>query len=96
MKIYVILYIVFFVKIWYNNKKIYFEVDIVKKHILLDKAFVYAEPTVIPIPHGYSFNEKRGYWTNDTTGEAMILNDNYSVPATKKCDRETGEDQKGE
>ncbi len=67
-----------------------------KKHILLDKAYSYSEPTMVPIPEGYSFNERKGYWTNNITGEVMMLSDDRRLPTSKKCDRETGEDQKGE
>lgn len=61
-----------------------------------DGQLLCSEPTMVPIPEGYSFNERKGYWTNNITGEVMMLSDDRRLPASKKCDRETGEDQKGE
>ena len=67
-----------------------------KKHILLEKAFRYPVPIVEPIPQNCTFQEKQGYWTTNSTGEIMMLSNDPGLPVTKKCDRETGEDQKGE
>jgi len=67
-----------------------------RKHILLEKAHSYTEPNEIPMPENYSFAEQRGYWRNTDTGEIMMLSDDPRRPQTKKADRETGEDQKGE
>ncbi len=66
-----------------------------KKHILLEKAFKYTEPIHTPTPEGYSFNTSKGYWV-DNDGSAMMMSNAMNLPQTKKCDRETGEDQKGE
>lgn len=67
-----------------------------KKHILLENAFRYNEPSVVLPPSGCSFDSQRGYWIKNKTGEAMMLSDDNCNLQTKKCDRETGEDQKGE
>jgi hypothetical protein len=67
-----------------------------KEHFLLEKAFRYREPTVDPIPEGCTFQHRRGYWTKNDTGEVMMLSSDPRRPQTKKEDRETGEDQKGE
>ncbi|MFV0399617.1 MAG: hypothetical protein ACK5LX_03235 [Oscillospiraceae bacterium] len=67
-----------------------------KQHILLEKAHCYPNPTETPMPEGCTFAEQNGYWTNNSTGEIMMLSDDPHRPQTKKCDRETGEDQKGE
>ncbi len=67
-----------------------------KEHILLEKAYRYPEPTETPCPIGYSFQEIRGYWTSNISGEVMMLGNDPRRPQSKKCDRETGEDQKGE
>jgi len=67
-----------------------------KEHILLDKAFRYSVPIEEPIPQSCTFQEKQGYWTRNSTGEIMMLSDDSRRTVTKKCDRETGEDQKGE
>lgn len=66
-----------------------------KEHILLERAKRYSEPTRILTPVGYEFQETIGYWTRSGTNEPMMLNDPRPV-TTKKCDIETGEDQKGE
>lgn len=67
-----------------------------KEHILLEKAFRYTEPSLKESPEGYTYQPHRGYWAENTTGEALMLSDDPRPLQTKKCDRETGEDQKGE
>lgn len=67
-----------------------------KQHILLESAYFYPEPVEVPSPQGCTFAEKSGYWINNNTGEAMMLSNDPRRPQSKKCDRETGEDQKGE
>ncbi len=66
------------------------------KHILLEKAHCYTEPVVVPEPKGCTFQEECGYWTKNNTGEVMMLSKDHFLVQSKKCDRETGEDQKGE
>ena len=39
---------------------------------------------------------EKGYWVIKRTKEAMMTSDLKIKPMTKKEDRETGEDQKGE
>ncbi len=67
-----------------------------KEHILLEKAHRCTEPSVFPVPSDCVFQEKRGYWTKCSTNEVMMLSSNPPLLQSKKCDRETGEDQKGE
>ena len=67
-----------------------------KQHILLENANRYKVPENISTPKGYSFDERKGYWKNDYTGNALMLSEDRKIPNSKKCDRETGEDQKGE
>ncbi|WP_048152647.1 hypothetical protein [Methanolacinia paynteri] len=67
-----------------------------KEHILLEKASRYTSSVVDPIPQDCTFKEKQGYWIKNSTGEIMMLSDDSCRPLTKKEDRETGEDQKGE
>ena len=42
------------------------------------------------------YNVERGYWQLKTTMEPMVTSDKAIHPTTKKYDRETGEDMKGE
>lgn len=65
------------------------------KHILIDKANRYAvnEETT---PTGYIFCEEKGYWIDNLTNIPLMSSDDPIKPQTKKCDIETGEDQKGE
>ena len=67
-----------------------------KDHILIEKAYTYPDPITIPLPENYTFNEERGYWVHNNTNEIMMLSDDPLIPHSKKSDRETGEDQKGE
>lgn len=67
-----------------------------KEHILLEKAFRYTEPIDVSDPEGCIFDEEKGYWISKRTNEVMMLMEGRPIPQTKKCDRETGEDQKGE
>ncbi len=66
------------------------------KHFILDNAHRYNNPDEDPKPVGASFNDKNGYWEDDMSGDALITNDGFQDINTKKADRETGEDQKGE
>lgn len=67
-----------------------------KQHIILEKAYRYPEPEVVPMPIDCTFVDKKGYWTSNATGEIMMLSNNPNRPQSKKADIETGEDQKGE
>ena len=67
-----------------------------KEHILLEKAHRYTVPPVVPVPRDCVFQEKSGYWTKCSTNEIMVLSSDRPLLQSKKCDRETGEDQKGE
>ena len=65
------------------------------RHILLEKAFTYSEPLTVREPDNCSYDEVSGYWrTHD--GNAAIMSESFRAGETKKCDVETGEDQKGE
>ena len=67
-----------------------------KKHILLEKAYRYPEPQGSLEPEGCTFSEQSGYWVKTNTDKPMVRSDDPKKPQSKKCDRETGEDQKGE
>ena len=43
-----------------------------------------------------SYNVERGYWQLKATMQPMVTSDMAVHPTTKKYDRETGEDMKGE
>lgn len=67
-----------------------------KKNILLEKAYTYDPSNRQVCLSGCHFDELKGYWVFDATNEACILDSEFAKPSTKKCDIETGEDQKGE
>ena len=64
-------------------------------HILLDNMFEYELKPHTELEPNFSYNKINGYWT-DKENNPCILNPNFSKPRTKKADRETGEDLKGE
>ena len=47
------------------------------------------------MPSGSSYNHMRGLWIKNEN-PLISHNSEFGVQATKKCDMETGEDQKGE
>jgi hypothetical protein len=63
-------------------------------HILLTKAIRRPYNDEPEMPAKAIYNPVKGMWTID--GEPMVRTTNYSERTTKKCDQETGEDQKGE
>ena len=65
-------------------------------HVLLEQAYKYGTPIYEDTPDGCSFNQSKGYWILNTTGQALMESNEFRPSTTKKCDRETGEDQKGE
>lgn len=66
------------------------------KHILLEKAYVYKNVNRQLIPEECYYDRKCGLWRVNQTGEVMMIGAYARKPASKKCDIETGEDQKGE
>lgn len=64
-------------------------------HIILEKAKKYLTNDKTS-QVDYYYSEKDGFWINKNSGEALVFEDGFSSLATKKCDIETGEDQKGE
>lgn len=67
-----------------------------KEHLLLQKAYIYPLPKSTLEMDGYQFDCKNGYWVTKVSGRPLVLDKSNSVPRSKKCDIETGEDQKGE
>ena len=64
-------------------------------HIFLNKIFEY-KLDFLESGHGnYKYNREKGYWIDDNSSPC-ILNPDFAKPRTKKEDRETGEDKKGE
>lgn len=66
-----------------------------KEHILLEEAKRYDVDTNLNL-NGCTFLSKDGYWEDDNTREPMMFGENPRRAQSKKCDIETGEDQKGE
>jgi len=64
-------------------------------HILLNNIFEYNLNQVEEPAINFKYSRNRGYWI-DNDQQPCILNPTFSKPRTKKEDRETGEDQKGE
>ena len=67
-----------------------------KKHILIEKAYKYNQPSFKTMKSICDYVIEKGYWVIKRTKEAMMTSDLKIKPMTKKEDRETGEDQKGE
>lgn len=66
-----------------------------KKHILEERAYTYELPRNKVKMQGYLFNDIKGFWVTKE-GTPCMEDGNFSKPTSKKCDVETGEDQKGE
>lgn len=67
-----------------------------KEHLLIEKAYIYPVPRQQLKVEGCKYDRKNGYWIQEETGEPMVFDRRHPGPQTKKCDIETGEDQKGE
>jgi hypothetical protein len=67
-----------------------------KKHILLEKAYEYEPCEKSNNMAGCNYNNINGYWEFESTGKPVVHDSGFIKPRTKKADRETGEDQKGE
>ena len=65
------------------------------EHIFLTKVFEYDLNPVQNLDSNFKYNRKDGYWV-DADNNPCILNPHFAKPRTKKEDRETGEDKKGE
>ncbi len=67
-----------------------------KEHILLEKAYIYENIPQKLTPEGCYYDRTCGVWRIEQTDEIMMIGNYAKKPASKKCDIETGEDQKGE
>mgnify|MGYP000864094681 CR=1 FL=1 len=65
-------------------------------HPLVKYAKRYPAPTTTPIPDSCRYEMNSGYWVMQGNDLPMMTSDSANMPATKKADRETGEDMKGE
>ena len=68
------------------------------EHVLLTNAFVYEKEVQELDPPASRYDTKLGYWlwTDGEREQVLVNSSNPAKPlaATKKADRETGEDQK--
>lgn len=64
-------------------------------HIFLDNIFEYDLNTLESPEINFNYSRVHGYWV-DMYQQPCILDPSFAKPRTKKEDRETGEDQKGE
>lgn len=62
------------------------------QHILIAHATRRPFREVPSVPEGSCYSPEKGYWLRD--GKPLVVS--LEGPVTKKCDQETGEDQKGE
>lgn len=67
-----------------------------RRHILLEKAFIYDVPATRQEIAGYEYKPEEGFWVNGTTLTPLMFDDIEFKPRTKKEDIETGEDRKSE
>lgn len=65
------------------------------RHILIEHAKRKPFSTTPEIPEHSQFDTAKGYWVSE--GEPLVSpGSKYGALVSKKCDQETGEDQKGE
>ena len=62
-------------------------------HVLLTYATRRPYSSVPSLPDGVRYDVTRGYWIH---ADGPLVHGDKNPQITKKCDQETGEDQKGE
>ena len=67
-----------------------------KDNIIIEKAKKYNIPNQNLTPNGCTYKAQGGFWVDNSSNIAMMKSDKPQKPTSKKCDIETGEDQKGE
>jgi hypothetical protein len=69
----------------------------VNDHFLVDKTVIY-EKNELKDPNNSTYDDKLGLWLWGLNKDVLVKSNNSDCPkrGTKKCDIETGEDQKGE
>lgn len=66
------------------------------QHILIQHAKRKSYSSTPDMPTGSFFDSTKGYW-KDKDGKILVSSKSkYGSAVSKKCDQETGEDQKGE
>lgn len=66
-----------------------------EQHVLIKFSTKKPYANIPDMPNGAVYSLEKGYWMQN--GEPLVsYNSEYGINATKKCDIETGEDQKGE
>ena len=68
------------------------------QHLLIDLAKKYT-PQISNLPEtdkSFAYDIEKGYWIIKPLGKPLVDDPRCKVLATKKYDRETGEDMKGE
>ena len=63
------------------------------EHLLITYATRRPYHAAPSIPNGAKYDAERGYWIK---GDTALITTEGLKGTTKKCDQETGEDQKGE
>ena len=66
------------------------------EHFIIDKAKRYKENEASLTPLNGIYDSNLGFWKDVYSGTALVGTEEMSRLNSKKCDRETGEDQKGE
>lgn len=72
------------------------KVPVASEHILLTLATRRPFRSVPRLPHDAGYDPPRGYWVKDAKPLVTMEEFVSGESNTKKCDQETGEDQKGE
>jgi len=65
------------------------------EHILLQHAKRKKYSAIPEMPEGAYYDTEKGYWMNGFSALVSPAS-KYGTQVSKKCDQETGEDQKGE
>jgi hypothetical protein len=65
-------------------------------HILLKNAFVFKKRSYINIPPEFNYDKKLGAWISKDGKVELVNHKGFPGGGSKKCDIETGEDQKGQ
>ncbi|MEI8662997.1 hypothetical protein [Xenorhabdus bovienii] len=66
-----------------------------KEHVLIQFSTKRPFSNKPEMPEGAIYNQAKGYWMKNEK-PLVSYDSEYGTRATKKCDVETGEDQKGE